>query len=73
METRQIFSRMFVIAKKLKSRLLLLGILASVRCVSSIIVVLNTKFARLLAAHAKKTVRNEEDQQECRVLLVKTH
>ena len=46
----------------------------SVRCVSSIIVVLNAKFAQLLAAHAnKKTVRNEEGRQECRVLLVKTH
>ena len=29
-------------------------ITASVRCVSSIIVVLNAKFARLLAAHANK-------------------
>ena len=35
------------------------GIPASVRCVSSIIVVLNAKFARLLAVHAnKKMVRN---------------
>ena len=50
------------------------GIPASVKCVSSIIVVLNAKFARILAPHAdKKTVRNEEAQQECRVLLVKTH
>ena len=39
---------------------------ASVKCVSSIIVVLNAKFARLLAAHAnKKPVRNEEAQQKC--------
>ena len=46
----------------------------SVRCVSSMIVVLNAKFARLLAAHAnKKTVRNEEARQECCVLLVKTY
>ena len=30
------------------------GIPASVRCVSSMIVVLNAKFARLLAAHADK-------------------
>ena len=30
------------------------GITASVRCVSSMIVVLNGKFARLLAAHANK-------------------
>ena len=36
-------------------------ILASVKCVSFMIVVLNAKFARLLAVHAnKKTVRNEE-------------
>ena len=50
------------------------GISASVKCVSSMIVVLNAKFARLLVAHAnKKTVRIEEARQECRVLLVKTH
>ena len=49
----------------------LYGITASVKCVSSMIVVLNAKFVRLLAA--KKTVRNEEARQECRVLLVKTH
>ena len=30
------------------------GIPASVKCVSSMIVVLNAKFARLLAAHANK-------------------
>ena len=35
------------------------GIAASVRCVSSVIVVLNAEFARLLAAQTKKTVRNE--------------
>ena len=50
------------------------GIPASVKCVSSMIVVLNAKFARSLAAHAnKKTVRNEEARQECHVLLVKKH
>ena len=50
------------------------GIPISVRCVSSMILVLNARFALLLAAHAnKKTVRNEEARQECRVLLVKTH
>ena len=50
------------------------GIPVSVRCVSSMMVVLNAKFARLHAAHAnKKTVRNEEARQECRVLPVKTH
>ena len=46
----------------------------SVKCVSSMIVVLNAKFARLLAAHTnKKTVRNEEARQQFRVLLVETH
>ena len=49
-------------------------ILISVRCVSSMIVVLNAKFARLPAAHANKNpVRNEEARQQCRVLLVETH
>ena len=63
------FSRMFVMAKKVRVVCLYLnGIPASVKCVSSMIVVLNAKFARLIAA----TVRNEEAQQECRVLLVKT-
>ena len=38
--------------KKIKE--LLNGIPASVRCVSSMIVVLNAIFARLLAAHANK-------------------
>ena len=41
---------------------------ASVKCVSSMIVVLYAKFAQLLAAHA-----NEEARKECRVLLVKKH
>ena len=43
------------------------GITASVRCVSSIIVVLNNKLTRLVVAHAnkKKTARNEEARQEC--------
>ena len=47
---------MFVMAKKIKELFTstLNGITASVRCVSSIIVVLNAKFARLLAAHANK-------------------
>ena len=37
------------------------GITASVRCVSSIIVILNAKLTRLIAAHAnKKTVRNKK-------------
>ena len=55
METRQIFSRMFVMAKKLKLFASTLnGIPASVRCVSSMIVVLNTKLTRLFAAHENK-------------------
>ena len=50
------FFRMFVMAKKIKELFAstLNGIPASVRCVSSIIVVLNAKFARLLLAHANK-------------------
>ena len=56
METRQIFSRMFVIAKKIKE--LFTSTLnrkpASVKCVSSIMIGLNAKFAPLLAAHANK-------------------
>ena len=49
------------------------GIPASVRCVSSMIVVLNDKFADYLRCRrTKKTVRNEKARQECRVLLVKT-
>ena len=48
METRQIFSRMFVKAKKIKELFAytLNGIAASVTCVSSMIVVLNAKLAR---------------------------
>ena len=66
---------MFVMAKKKELfASILYGIPASVRCVSAMIVVLNAKFARLLAAHAnKKAMRSEEARQECRVLLVKTH
>ena len=39
------------------------GITASVRCVSSMIVVLNTKLTR--GARKQKTVRNEEARQDC--------
>ena len=46
------------------------GITASVKCVSSIIVVLNAKLRR---AETKKTVKNEEARQEGRFLLVETH
>ena len=51
------------------------GITASVKCVSSITVVLNAKFARLLcgALKQKKSMRAEEARQECRVLLAETH
>ena len=43
------------------------GIAARDRCVSSIIVVLNAKLPRLVAAHVnKKVVRNEEGRQKCR-------
>ena len=61
---------MFVMAKKIKELFAstLNRIPASVRCVSSMIVVVNAKFARLLAAHAnKKMVRNEEARQERRI------
>ena len=55
-ETRQIFSRMFVMGKiKELFASTLNGMLASVRCVSSIIVVLNTKLTRLIAAQTKKS------------------
>ena len=60
---------MFVMAKEIIELLAstLNGIAASVRCVSSMIVVLNAKLSQLPAAHAnKKTVRNEEARQECR-------
>ena len=50
------------------------GIPISVRCVSSMKVVLNAKFVRLIENHAnKKTARNEEARQQCRVSLVETH
>ena len=49
------------------------GITASVRCVPSIIVVLNAKLTRLIAAHANKNDGNEKVRQECRFLLVETH
>ena len=50
-------------AKKIKELFAstLNGIAASVRCVSSMIVVLSAKFAGLLAEHArKKAERNQE-------------
>ena len=46
----------------------------SVRCVYSMIVVLNAKFALLLAAHANKnTMRAEEARMQNHVLLVEIH
>ena len=49
------------------------GIAASLRCVSSIIVVLNAKLPGLLwSTRTKKTARNEA-RQKCRFLLVETH
>ena len=47
---------MFVMANKIKELFAstLNGITASVRCVSSMIVVLNDKLARLVASHANK-------------------
>ena len=44
------------------------GITASVKCVSSIIAVLNARFTRLIAAHV-----NKKSRQECRFFLVETH
>ena len=54
---------MFVMAKKIKELFAstLAGIAISVRCVSSMIVVLNAKFAQSLAAHAKK--RDDENRR----------
>ena len=50
------------------------GITASVRCVSSIVVVLNVKLARLIAAHAtKKDSEKWKSSKEYRFLLVETH
>ena len=60
------FSRIFVIAKKIKELFTSTsnGIATSVRCV---IVVLNAKLARLVTTHAnKKATRNEEARQDCR-------
>ena len=47
------------------------GIPASVRCVSSMIVVLNAKFAQLHAAHANK--KDNKKRRSVPFLLVKTH
>ena len=72
----QIFSRMFVMAKIVKELFAstLDRIPISFRCVSSMIVVLNTKFALLLAAHAnKKYDESRRSPTTEHVLLVKIH
>ena len=75
METRQIFSLMFAMAKiKELFASILNGIAASVRCVSAIIVVLNAKLTRLIVAHANNK-DGEKRKSPARVLflLVETH
>ena len=55
METRQVFSHMFVMAKNKELFASTLDrIPISVRCVPSMVVVLNAKVALLLVAHANK-------------------
>ena len=50
------------------------GITASVRCVSSIIVVLKAKLTRLIGVHAnKKHSEKQKVRRECRFMLVETH
>ena len=73
METWQIFSRMF--GRKIKKLFAstLDRVPISVRCVASMIVVLNAIFALLRRTQTKNTVRTEEARPQCRVLLVETH
>ena len=58
---------MFEMVKKIKESFatILNGITASVRCVSSIIIVLNAKLTRLIAAHANR--KHSEKQSPKRV------
>ena len=59
---------MFVLVKKIKEFFFyftLNGIPASVRCVSSMKVVLNAKFTRLLAAHANKKKKPDNSVAPC--------
>ena len=50
------------------------GVTASVRYVSSMIVVLNAKLTRIIAAHVNtKHSENQKVPKECRYLLVRTH
>ena len=63
-------------AKKIKELFAstLNGKTASVRCVSSIMVLLNAKLTRLVAAHANtKHSEKQKVRRECRFLLVGTH
>ena len=61
---------MFVMAKKLKLFASTLdGIPISARCVSSMIIVLNAKSARLLAAHANKKTRGDTKKPDNSVVL----
>ena len=71
-KTRQIFSRMFVMAKLFASALN--RIAASVRCVSSMIVVLNAKLTDYLRRMQTKT-DDEKRRSPAKVtfLLVETH
>ena len=60
--------------KKIKELLPLRGITASVKCASSIIVVLNAKLTQSIAAHARKKYSEKQKVwRECRFLLVETH
>ena len=71
METWQVFSCMFVMAKNKELFVSTLDrIPISVRCVSSIIVVFNAKVALLIAAHANK--KYGENRRSC-AFLVETH
>ena len=56
METRQFFFSYVCNGEEIKELFAstLNGITASVRCVSAIIVILNAKWTRLIAAHANK-------------------
>ena len=67
-ETRQIFVSHVCNGKKIKELFAstLNRITASVKCVSSIIVVPNAKLTRIIAAQTKNTVRNEQARTECR-------
>ena len=74
MKTWEGISRMFAIAKKIELfASTLTGITASVICVSSMIVVLNAKLSRLIAAQANKKVKRRSQTRVPLFLLVGTH